>query len=67
MSEPKYILTEAWKQQLELAKKVTTLGLNIVTCGNCGDVMLHKLSDEVIKCPYCLTEGEPSDFPDFFY
>lgn len=56
---------EAYNHQLELAKEVRENGINLVTCGDCGDVMLHKLSDKIIKCPYCFAEGEPCDFPDF--
>ena len=41
--------------------------INIVTCGNCGAVVLHRLTDEEIKCPYCGFESEPCDFPDFLH
>ncbi len=53
--------------QLELMKLVIDSGVNIVNCGVCGDVLLHKLNDEEITCPYCSFTSEPCDFPDFIY
>lgn len=50
--------------QLEIVAKV---GINIVTCGNCGTVVLHRIEDEVIICPDCGFESDPCDFPDLNY
>jgi predicted RNA-binding Zn-ribbon protein involved in translation (DUF1610 family) len=52
---------EQYDLQQEVIKKS---GINIVTCGNCGSVVLHRLSDEEIQCPDCGFESEPCDFPD---
>ena len=41
--------------------------LNIVTCGNCGELFGHKLECEELTCPYCKFESEVCDFPDLFY
>ncbi len=41
--------------------------INIVTCGNCGSVMLHESEDEEIECPYCSFNSEPCDFPDLIH
>lgn len=41
--------------------------INIVTCGSCGDVLLQRLSDEEVECPYCSLQSDPCDFPDLFY
>ena len=38
--------------------------INIVTCGNCGSVVLHRTSVEEIQCPDCGFKSEPCDFPD---
>lgn len=56
------------KTQLELQQEIIDkTGINIVTCGNCGDTLLHYIDDEVIICPYCKMESEPCDFPDLNY
>lgn len=55
---------ESTPKQKELIKLVLDIGVNIVTCGQCGDVLLHKVSDEEITCPLCNYTSEPCDFPD---
>jgi hypothetical protein len=57
------------KQQRKLFfKLVKSSNINIVTCGNCGDVVLHKIKHEGdIHCPHCLFASERCDFPDFYY
>jgi hypothetical protein len=41
--------------------------INIVTCGHCGCVFLHKRDDLDLTCFDCKTSGEPCDHPDLFY
>ncbi len=54
--------------QLELQNEVVAKsGINIVTCGNCGSTLLHRIQDEVIVCPDCGFDSEPCDFPDLNY
>ena len=54
--------------QLELHKRIVELsGVNVVNCGNCGDVFYHTVGDKEICCPYCDHKGEPCEFPDFQY
>jgi predicted RNA-binding Zn-ribbon protein involved in translation (DUF1610 family) len=54
--------------QLELQKEIVAKsGINIVTCGNCGSTLLHRIEDENMKCPDCGFESEPCDFPDLNY
>ena len=56
------------KTQLELQQEIIDkTGINIVTCGHCGDTLLHYIDDEVIICPDCKFESEPCDFPDLNY
>jgi predicted RNA-binding Zn-ribbon protein involved in translation (DUF1610 family) len=50
--------------QIEVAKKT---GINIVTCGDCGSTLLHRIADETITCPDCGFSSEPCDFPDLNY
>jgi sarcosine oxidase delta subunit len=59
-------------EQIELMETIqATAKINIVNCGNCGDVFLHKIfsieEDINIVCPYCDFISEPCDFPDFLY
>lgn len=58
-------LTEQFKLSQEIVEKAQ---INIVTCGDCGAVMLHRLPEEGdLKCPHCGFESDICDFPDFFY
>jgi predicted RNA-binding Zn-ribbon protein involved in translation (DUF1610 family) len=53
------------KTQLELQQEIVYfLSLNIVTCGDCGSVVLHDIKMEEITCPNCGYTGEQCDFPD---
>jgi len=68
---PQYILEnieskELFENQIDLMCEIQgELNINIVNCGNCGGVFLHKLNETEIKCPYCCFNSEPCDFPDF--
>jgi len=54
--------------QLELVREIIdVVDINIVTCGECGSVVLHSLGDAEITCPYCGFFSDISDFPDFLY
>jgi len=41
--------------------------VNLVNCGNCGSVLLHKVGVDDIECPFCEFISDPCDFPDYFY
>lgn len=54
--------------QIELQEKIQKIaGVNIVTCGHCGNVVLHKERDEEIDCPYCDRVMDVCDCPDYLY
>ena len=55
--------------QLEILNEIQNDGYNVVTCGNCGDVVLHKILNniETIVCPHCITTMDISDMPDLYY
>ena len=57
------------KQQRKLFLKLVKFSdINIVTCGNCGDIVLHKIKHKGdIHCPHCLFASDQCDFPDFYY
>jgi hypothetical protein len=52
--------------QIALQDRIAEIGVNVVTCGGCGDVMFCNTDDEEIKC-ICGFIGDPCDFPDFWY
>jgi DNA-directed RNA polymerase subunit RPC12/RpoP len=61
-------------EQISLQEEIQNVAsINIVNCGNCGSVVLHRIvplsSDKCadISCPYCNFVSEPCDFPDFLY
>ena len=42
-------------------------GFNVVTCGDCGSVLFHRLDvKETISC-FCGREMALSDCPDYWY
>ncbi len=46
---------------------VSQTGINIVTCGNCGETLLHEVGDTEIFCGYCDRNMALSDCPDLKY
>ena len=47
-------------------------GYNVVTCGNCGDVVLLELNvvqhDEFdVQCPHCKETMDYCDMPDLYH
>jgi len=55
------------RNQLDIMRDIQEAGYNIVTCGECGAVMLHDSYQTVLTCPYCEHTSECCDFPDLFY
>jgi formylmethanofuran dehydrogenase subunit E len=56
--------------QYELSQRIVEKAkVNIVTCGNCGEILIQDLKSEQIEitCPFCEFKGEPCDFPDYFH
>jgi hypothetical protein len=53
------------KELADLIRKDT--GHNLVTCGHCGKVNIHKLGLTRIKCNHCLITDDLSVFPDLLY
>ena len=66
---------ELAQEQLDLANKMRDNGINMVTCGNCGTILLHetKTINEIvdedlhIECFGCKREMAFSDCPDYWY
>lgn len=65
---------ELAEEQLELMYKIqATSKVNIVTCGNCGSVIFHKMTEGIdlnaddIQCYDCMEVMDISDCPDLWY
>lgn len=73
----KKTIREKVLEQISLQEEIQSVaGINIVNCGNCGDVIFHRIvpmkidtpiEDYDITCPYCNFVDEPCNFPDFLY
>lgn len=59
-------IEEIYFKQKQLQQELQLLGYNIVSCGSCGNVFLHRTPTEEIQCPHCTLVGEPCDFPDLY-
>jgi len=58
---------ELAEKQIELQEIIQASGMNVVTCGDCGFVLLHEITDNFYaKCLCGFESNEPSDFPDFW-
>jgi hypothetical protein len=55
-------------EQIKLQERVLALAsINIVTCGNCGCVLLHDRLSEEIECASCKSVMDICDCPDLWY
>ena len=58
------------EQQFEILRRMQEDGYNVVTCGNCGDVVLLELNVAQrcldVQCPHCKETMEYSDMPDLY-
>ena len=41
---------EIAENQIRIQEKMQSVGFNVVTCGNCGSILLHEIEDETIEC-----------------
>ena len=62
--------TRAWlckeSQESLFHEMVSVSGINVVTCGNCSHIVLHRSGDTELSCPDCKYTSEPCDFPDLY-
>lgn len=52
--------------QIELQERIQKIGINLVTCGSCGTVLLHELKKETVEC-LCGLSLDSHDCPDIWY
>ena len=57
---------EIAENQIRIQEKMQSAGFNVVTCGNCGSILLHETEDETIEC-FCGQEMDLSGCPDYWY
>lgn len=60
------------KGQIDIFFEIQRAGFNIVNCGHCGTVLLHRSvpieeDGHEIQCFGCMREMEHSDCPDYWY
>jgi len=63
------------REQIDLQDEMQLAGLNLVTCGNCGTVLIHRTvvmsaddeNEPLINCWACKREMAHCDCPDFYY
>ena len=55
--------------QVDLQNEIVAMAkINIVNCGNCGSIFLHRTDDnDNVICPFCYENMAKSDCPDYFY
>ena len=53
------------EKQVRIQEEIQSAGFNVVTCGHCGTVLLHRIGETRIKC-FC-GEMDLSDCPDLWY
>lgn len=54
------------EKQIKLQEQLQNAGYNIVTCGNCGTVLIHELGKGKVNC-FCGQKMDLSDCPDLYY
>lgn len=59
---------ELAKEQISMMHEIQSAGFNMVTCGNCGTLLIHRTDDkEDIDCFGCQEVMAKSDCPDYWY
>ena len=57
------------KEQFKILQEMQTDGYNVVTCGNCADVILMEIDRyhiEEVQCPHCKETMDYCDMPDLY-
>lgn len=65
------------KEQFKILQEMQSDGYNVVTCGNCGDVILIDFFNkekmeidrnhiEEVQCPHCKETMDYCDMPDLY-
>ena len=55
-------------EQIALSQEIISkTNINIVTCGHCGTILLHRLSEDKVTCGGCMSVMDTCDCPDLLY
>lgn len=56
------------REQLNLMDEIRRKAdINMVTCGNCGTILLVRMRDEYVDCYACKSTLAECDCPDYWY
>jgi len=56
------------REQLHLMDEIRDkANINMVTCGHCGSILLHRMNDEMINCYSCKRDMNTNDCTDYWY
>ncbi len=56
------------EQQIDYQERIQNeLGLNIVWCGDCGQLQIQPIGVDEYTCYFCPNTSDISNFPDLFY
>lgn len=59
---------ELAEEQIAIQHEIQRAGFNIVICGNCDQVILHRIDDnDELECIGCGEEMDKSDCSDLWY
>ena len=58
---------KGYAKQMLLLRDIQKIGYNVVTCGRCGQAIIHKTGKSNLVCHECEFVGDICDFPDIFY
>lgn len=57
-----------WAKQIEMQEEMQEKGLNIISCGCCNTLIIHKCDDKNdVTCHVCHKNLDLSDCPDYYY
>ena len=55
-------------EQIRLQEKMQKLsGVNLLTCGNCGTILLHDIKENQVDCFACGNMIDSQDCADYWY
>ncbi len=55
---------DSWSTENPITVLTNVSKLNVVTCGQCGQIFAHMLNKTELHCPYRYHQGDICDFPD---
>lgn len=50
----------------DILQQMQRAGFNVTTCGQCGDIKLHRCGVDTLTCDSCGLNDDISNFPDLY-